>query len=68
MSEKLITLEQYRRLSPKDQGFVIYVQAEWPDSELKEHQQNPYAVGAKEHEEWNRGQMLGMQVAQESEE
>lgn len=63
----LITLKQYKTLDPKSQGYVCYVQADWPGSELKKHQKNPYKQGTKEHELWKEGQMRAVLEAQDSE-
>ncbi len=64
----LITLDAYKRLTPQQQGYVIYMQAEHPGSELKMYQENPYPTGSSEHMQWYDGQRMAVQVAQDSEE
>lgn len=65
---KLITKVEYFKLAPCDQGYVCYMQAEQPGSELKPHQYNPYASGSLNHIAWNQGQFNAMLEAQDSEE
>jgi DNA-directed RNA polymerase subunit RPC12/RpoP len=42
---RLVTLEAWRRLSPFQQGWTLYMQGSWPTSELAQ-EKNPYAEGA----------------------
>lgn len=56
MIEPLVTLEQLKAMTPYSQGYVIYMQAELPGSELKHHQLNPFEVNSKEWLQWNKGQ------------
>jgi hypothetical protein len=64
----LLTLNEFRLLTPREQGYVSYMQGDLPGSELKEHQANPYPKGSREWNEFIRGQCIGVQVAQDSEE
>ncbi len=63
---KLTTKEKYERLSPKSQGFIQYWEGRQPGSELK-NLKNPYPPSSKAHDEWNKGQQLAVQAAQDSE-
>jgi hypothetical protein len=65
---KLVTLAEFKVMTPRRQGYVSYMQAEWPGSELKKHQRNPYKLGSQEHVEFGDGQTLGVLEAQDSEE
>jgi hypothetical protein len=66
--KKLKTLAEYRALKPFEQGYVAYMEAEWPGSELKGHDTNPHLHGTSEWKDWQAGQALGVQHAQDSEE
>lgn len=68
MNRELITLESYRKMNPKTQGYAVYMQADLPGSELKEHRANPYAPGTGEYDAWNEGQRLAVQDVQDGEE
>lgn len=63
----LITKTEYDKLTPIQQGYVVYMQSEWPGSELKEFS-NPYPDGSKEYDEWRDGEFRGVLAAQDSEE
>jgi len=65
---KLTTLEKFKTLSPWRQGYVIYMEAEQPGSELKTHQSCPYDAWTKERAAWEDGQAQAVQHAQDSEE
>ena len=68
-SEKkgLVTLAEYQKLTPRVQGWVAYMEAEWPGSELKGNDSNPYPPG-RNHDEWDEGQFRATLAAQDSEE
>ena len=68
MSIQLTTYQEYLKLKPQEQGFVVYMEVELPGSELKEHQKCPYPLGSRERKQWEYGQQLGVQAAQDSEE
>ena len=56
MSEEkkvLVTLERYDTFSAWDQGYVSYMEAAWPGSEIPDT--NPYPVGSPEYDEWKLG-------------
>jgi hypothetical protein len=63
----LISREEWRKLSPFRQGYVLYMQAEWPTSELR-GEQNPHARDTSAWEEFGRGEWRAMLDAQDSEE
>jgi hypothetical protein len=65
---KHVTLAIFQKLSAYEKGYIIYLQAEHPGSELKDHQANPYSKSTKEWEWFNDGQNAAMLVAQDSEE
>jgi hypothetical protein len=65
---RLVTLERFRSMTPREQGYYSYMQADWPGSELKGHDSSPYEAGTIQDEEFRLGQMLGVQEAQDSEE
>lgn len=64
---RLYTKAEYDQMSPVTQGFWQYMDGDWPGSELK-GLTNPYPEGTADHQEWERGQALGVQAAQDSEE
>jgi hypothetical protein len=53
--------------SPYSQGYISYMQAEHPGSELKTHQSNPYPFESKQYAEFNRGQRAAVLEAGDSE-
>jgi len=65
---KLITLRQCKRLKPKAQGYVVYMQAALPGSQLHGHEENPYPPGTKKHNEWNDGQLIAVLEVQDLDE
>ena len=67
MPEVLTTLAEWRELKPRTQGYVLYMEAEHEGSELK-GQTCPYEKGTPERAEWDRGQAMAVQFAQDSEE
>jgi hypothetical protein len=60
----LIPLKTWRRLAPFRQGYVFYMQVEWPTSELK-GVQNVYAKNTPAWEEFCRGAYCAMLEAQD---
>jgi hypothetical protein len=67
LNTHLVTKAQYDLLAPCDQGFICYLQAELPGSELKDFQTNPYEKGSLNAAAWERGQRQGVLLAQDSE-
>ena len=61
---KLITREEYNKLSPEQQGYVHYMQAAQPGSQLK-GLKNPYAAGTSHHTAWKQGQAEAVQQVQD---
>jgi len=66
-SQKLITLEEYEKMPPKAQGFINYMQADLPGSQLK-GLHNPYPDGTTEANLWDEGQMMACLNVQDGEE
>lgn len=64
---RLISRDKWLELSPFSQGYVSYMQGEWPTSELKDAK-NPYAPGTPKHEEFSRGGWSAMLNVQDGEE
>lgn len=64
---ELVTKKAYDVMTPTAQGFVQYMEGDWPGSELKDLT-NPYPENSERYHEWNHGQALGAQQAQDSEE
>ena len=64
---RLILRDEWRKLSPYRQGYVLYMQAEWPTSELR-GEQNPHSRGTSAWEEFGRGEWNAMLDAQDGEE
>ena len=56
----LVTHKQFKKMTPRQQGYYSYMQAEWPGSELKSHQDNPYADGSMEHREFIAGRDIDL--------
>lgn len=63
----LLSRMAWQRMSPFEQGFILYMQSNWPTSELH-GLQNPHAPGTLEWAEFRRGEQRATQVAQDSEE
>jgi hypothetical protein len=63
---KLLTKDQYDKLTPRKQGYVHYVQEAQQGSELR-GLTNPYAEGTKQHKEWDEGQMAAVLDVQDEE-
>ena len=68
MEQRLITLDAWKELPPKTQGYAWYMQAEWPGSELKDVKKNPYPEGSAAHAAFEEGVRRGVLEAQDSEE
>jgi hypothetical protein len=67
MSQNLLTKAEYDKLTPFQQGYVIYMQAEWPGSELKGLDCH-YPAGSKEDIQWHDGQLRATLSVMDSEE
>lgn len=65
---KLTTLAQFRQMKPFQQGYVSYMEAEWPGSELKGKDRNPYEFASDAYRQFDAGQQAAVLVAQDSEE
>jgi len=63
----LLTRAEWRTLDPREQGFVLYMQGDWPTSELK-HERNPYPSGSDKWNAFRIGEQQAVQAAQDGEE
>ena len=54
---KLMTFKEWEKLSPKSQGYVYYMQAECPGSELK-GVSNPYNPDTTDFEDFQEGENI----------
>jgi len=63
----LITLEEWRKLPPFRQGYLLYMQGAWPMSEIM-GQQNPYTEGSDEWGAFRQGEQHAVSDVQDSEE
>lgn len=63
----LITLAEWQKMKPFEQGYVHYMQSAWPTSELASAD-NPHAAGTKACAEFKRGEERAMLSAQDGEE
>lgn len=61
---KLISRREFDRLPPRAQGYAVYMQAEWPGSELRD-MECPYRQGTDERTEWEIGENIAMLEAQD---
>jgi len=64
---RLITLAEWQKMSPFDQGYVWYLQAEWPTSELA-GTKNPHAKDTDAWKAFCEGEQRGVLEAQDGEE
>lgn len=64
---KLMTKVEWDRMSPKSQGYVLYLQAELPGSELK-GVNNPYFPHMKQHKDFCEGERMAILEVQDAEE
>ena len=63
----LVSRAKWQTLTPRQQGYVLYAQGDWPTSELTDLK-NPYDKGTAAWEEFREGEAYGARVAQDSEE
>jgi ribosomal protein S27AE len=63
----LVTLREWRKLSPFQQGYTLYAQESWPRSELA-GKKNPHAEGSPAWTAFRQGEQRAVQDAQDSEE
>lgn len=64
---KLLTKEQWDRLTPRGQGFSSYLQGNLPGSELKDVV-CPYPQGSQQAKDYAAGEFTAMLNAQDGEE
>jgi len=67
MPRTLITKAEWDALPPFSQGYVLYMQEEWPHSELK-GLTNPYEPSSMESKKFDEGNFKAMLDAQDEEE
>jgi hypothetical protein len=63
----LVSIAEWKALPPFDQGYLLYMQGEWPTSALVQ-EKNPYAEGTAQWEKFCEGERRAMMSAQDSEE
>ena len=63
----LITLAEWKKLPPRGQGYLMYMQSSWPTSELAKAK-NPYAAGSHKWAEFCEGEQHATRSAQDGEE
>lgn len=64
---RLVTLETWRRLSPFNQGYMLYAQEAWPTSEIAK-EKNPYVEGTPAWAAFREGERRAVLDAQDGEE
>jgi hypothetical protein len=64
---KLVTREQWDKMSPRSQGYVLYTQGGVNGSELW-NASCPYPKGSKEYKDFSEGERIAVLDAQDSEE
>ena len=60
----LVTRAEFEKLPPRTQGYVHYMQAAWPKSELR-GVKCPYEPGTTEYLHWQGGEYAAMLEAQD---
>ncbi len=60
-----MTIEEYNRCTPKEQGFISYMRSNWDDWDIP--QINPYPDGSKEFSEWASGEQAAIIDVMDSE-
>ena len=63
----MYSMEEYKRLTPVQQGYVIYMQAAHDGSPLRDVV-NDYPKDSEEFKQWCRGSMLAVQHVVDGEE
>lgn len=63
----LVTLKEWRGLSPFQQGYALYAQSSWPSSEIR-GKKNPYPENSSKWNTFRQGEQRAVQDAQDSEE
>jgi hypothetical protein len=64
--DKLLTKKEYDKLTPRQQGYIHYVQEAQTGSELR-GLSNPYPEGTKKYQDWDEGQMAAVLDVQDEE-
>jgi hypothetical protein len=63
----LMTLDAWEKLSPHAQGYALYLQGNWPTSELF-NAKNPHKEGSSAWEEFQQGEQRAAMDTQDGEE
>lgn len=63
----LFTKEHWDKMSPKSQGYILYLQQELPGSELK-GVTNPYFEHTKQYKDFCEGELQAVLEVQDGEE
>lgn len=63
----LITLAEWKKLSPSGQGYALYMQASWPTSPIA-NEKNPYPEGSAKWQAFCDGEQRAAMDAQDGEE
>lgn len=63
MGQKLTTPEAYNKMTPWQQGYVTYMEAAHPGSQIPK--KCPYERGTKERERWDEGAQHTVLIAQD---
>lgn len=59
---------EFRKLTPRQRGYATYMMGARKNEPNVPDEACPYPAGSKEAKEWNHGQDMGVQSAQDSEE
>lgn len=63
--KQFVSLEDFKLLTPYEQGYAVYMEAAWDESPLEDV--CPYEESDPRRKEFARGQFAAMLVAQDSE-
>lgn len=63
----LVSLAEWKKMSPFEQGALLYAQSSWPTSELA-RVKNPYTEGSPKWKKFKEGEQRAMLNAQDGEE
>ena len=65
---KVLSASDFKRLPPKERGYVVYMFGARKDQPNVPNEKNPFPEGSKKHAEWNEGQRIAVLEAQDCEE
>lgn len=66
VDKERVSKEFYNTLTPFEQGYTTYFQAEWPHAEIPKS--NPYPEGTQKYQDWNDGTQAAVIAAMDVEE